>query len=42
MRGNKRFLTGIIVTGMVSGLLTGCNGEMQTAERKNIKIGVRL
>ncbi|MCI5872897.1 MAG: galactose ABC transporter substrate-binding protein [Clostridiales bacterium] len=42
MRGNKRFLTGIIVTGMVSGLLTGCNGEMQTAERKNIKIGVTL
>lgn len=42
MRGKCRFFVGIVVVGMVSGLLMGCNDGMQTVERKSIKIGVTL
>lgn len=42
MRGKCRFFVGIVVVGMISGLLMGCNDGMQTAERKSIKIGVTL
>lgn len=42
MTGKKRFFVGLAVAGMISGLMMGCNGGMQTAERKSIKIGVTL
>lgn len=42
MRGKKRFFVGLIVVGMISGVLMGCNGGTQNEERKSIKIGVTL
>lgn len=42
MSRKKHFLAVLIVSGMLLGLLTGCEGEAQSVEKKSIKIGVTL